>query len=77
MKEINNTKFNKKFIDDILRNISYEYYYDDKYTNIDKRKQQYENYLFNCRDNETPDQRAHRLYWAKKYLEAKISKTKK
>lgn len=72
MKEINN-----KTIDAILRKIPYKYYYDDAYTNIDKQMKQYENQLFNCRDGETSDQRARRLYWAKKYIEAKYLKDKK
>ena len=77
MKEINNTKFDKKTIDAILQKIPYENYYDDTYTNIDKQMQQYENQLFNCRDGETPTQRARRLYWAKKYIELKYLKHKK
>ena len=77
MKEINNTTLNKKTIDAILRKIPYKYYYDDTYTNIDKQMQQYENQLFNCRDGETPDQRARRLYWARKYIELKYLKHKK
>lgn len=77
MKEINNTTLNKKTIDAILQKIPYKYYYNDAYTNIDKQMQQYENHLFNCRDGETPDQRAHRLYWARKYIELKYLNRKK